>query len=159
VNSERFNKLADAVYDRFADGPDRFAINDVRDEIRRELSSETTNGEVQDEFAALLTRESDKRHTKRATSQQMDLLTGEVEALDAVWKLGGGQRVTVRRANRTDVLLWLGIRGKNAEKVRLALEHDRHVAAELLVFMPDDLTTVEQAVEARKKAKDGENDE
>lgn len=157
MNTERFNKLADAVYDRFADSPDRFAINDVRNEIRRELASETTNGEVLDEFAALLTRESDKRHTKRATSQQMDLLTGEVEALDAVWKLGAGQRVTARRANRTDVLLWLGIRGKNAEKVRLAYDHDRHVAAELLLYMPDDLTTVEVAVEARKRAKGGES--
>jgi hypothetical protein len=93
----------------------------------------------------------DKRHTKRADSRQMDLLTGEVAALDSVWKIGDGQRVTARRANRTDVLMWLGIRGKNAAKVAEAYAKDRHTAAELLVYMPDDLVTVEEAVEVRKK--------
>jgi hypothetical protein len=151
VTNDRFNKLADVIYDRFADGPDRFDINDVRDEIRAELGSESVNGELLDEFANQLTRVADKRHTKRADSRQMDLLTGEVEALDSVWKIGGGQRVTARRANRTDVLMWLGIRGKNAAKVAAAFEKDRFTAAELLVYMPDDLITVEQAISERRK--------
>jgi hypothetical protein len=151
VNNDRFNKLADAVYERFADRPERFDINDVRDEIRTELGSESINGELLDEFANQLTRVADKRHTKRADSRQLDLLTGEVAALDSVWKIGGGQRVTARRANRSDVLMWLGIRGKNAAKVAAAFSKDRYTAAELLVYMPDDLITVEQAIEERKK--------
>jgi hypothetical protein len=153
VSNDRFNKIADAVYGRFADQPDRFDINDVRDEIRTELASESVNGELLDEFANQLTRVADKRHTKRADSRQMDLLTGEIAALDSVWKIGGGQRVTARRANRTDVLMWLGIRGKNAAKVAEAYDKDRYTAAELLVFMPDDLITVEEAIESRKKTR------
>lgn len=153
MSNDRFNKIADAVYERFADQPDRFDINDVRDEIRAELASESVNGELLDEFANQLTRVVDKRHTKRADSRQMDLLTGEVAALDAVWKIGGGQRVTARRANRTDVVMWLGIRGKNAAKVAAAFDKDRFTAAELLVHMPDDLVTVEEAIESRKKTR------
>lgn len=153
MTDDRFNKIADAVYERYSDSPDRFDINDVRDAIRAELAAEVLNEEVLNEFANQLARGTDKRHTKRTGSQQMDLLTGEVAALEAVWKVGGGTRVTARHANRTDVLMWLSIRGKNADKVAAAFKQDRHTAAELLVYMPDDLTTVEEAVEVRKKNK------
>lgn len=157
MNRDRFNKIADTVYDRFADGRDRFDIAEVCAEIRQELESESVNGDLLDEFADLLTKSVDKRRTKRAESQQFDLLTGEVEALDAVWKVGSGKRVAARRANRTDVLAWLGIRAKNAAKVLAAYEKDRVTAAELLVYMPDDLITVEAAIEERKRVKAAES--
>jgi hypothetical protein len=152
VTNERFTKIADAIYEHFADGTARFDINDVRDQIRAELAAESVNGELLDEFAGQLARTADKRHTKRTDSQQMDLLTGEPVALDAVWKVGPGQRVAARHANRMDVLTWVEIRGKNAAKVADAYDKDRHTAAELLVYMPDDQVTVEQAVETRRKA-------
>lgn len=154
MTNERFAKLADTIYERFAD-TDRFDINEVREEIRTELASESVTSELLDELAAQLARVADKRHTKRPDSQQMDLLTGEVTALDAVWKIGGGLRVAARRANRTDVLNWLGIRSQNAAKVAEAYEKDQRTAVELLQYMPDDLVTVEQAITARKQALDG----
>lgn len=158
MNRDRFNKIADTVYDRFADGRDRFDIAEVCSEIRQELESESVNGDLLDEFADLLTKSVDKRRTKRAGSQQFDLLTGEVEALDSVWKLGSGKRVTARRANRTDVLAWLGIRRQNADKVRIAYENDRVTAAQLLLYMADDLITVEAAIEERKRANPDKSD-
>jgi hypothetical protein len=152
VNRSRFNKLAEAVYDRIAEAGGHFDITKVVDEIARELSSEDASSELIREFAQSLAERADDRRARRAESGQMDLLTGEVEALDAVWRLGGGRRVRVRDATRDDVLLWLEIRGHNAERVAAAYEKDRQVVVELLAFMTDEHMTVPQAIEARKAA-------
>ncbi len=150
MTTERFNKLADEIYQRVVDQADRFDINDVRDEIRAELAVESMNTELLDEFAAQLAQVAEKRRGKRDTSHQLDLLTGEPAALDAVWKLGDGKRVLARRANRTELLAWINIRGKNAAATAAAYEKDRRAAAELLLHMPNDSVTVEEAVEAHK---------
>lgn len=155
MTSERFNKLANVIYQRVADTSARFDIGDVREEIRAELASESVNNELLDEFASQLTQAADKRHTTRADSQQLDLLTGEPAALDAVWKLGDGRRVMARRANRNELLAWIDIRGRNAAAVIAAYEKDRVTAAELLVHMADDKVTVEEAVSRYKAAQGG----
>lgn len=103
----------------------------------------------------LLAGKADDRAAARIENQQMDLLTGEAVAMDAVWRLGGGLRVKARHAVAADVLAWLDIRGANAQRVADAFAADRALVAELLVYMPTADVTVEQAVEARTKAKSG----
>lgn len=151
MKTSRYQKIADAAYDRVADGEERFDLAEVTAEIRTELGTETVRDEILDEFAQQLAERADEKRAKRVDSDQYDLLTGEVEALDAMWRLGAGKRVRARHANREELLQWLGIRAANAARVNAAFERDRTAVAELLLFMEDD-TTVEQAIEARKKA-------
>lgn len=151
MNRSRFNKLAEAAYQRVADHAGPFGLGEVVAEITAELSTEAASAELIAEFARSLAERADERAAKRADSEQMDLLTGEVEALDAVWRIGGGQRVRARDATREHVLAWLEIRGRNAERVREAYERDRQQVAELLVYMTDAMTVAE-AVRARKAA-------
>ncbi|MGW9196096.1 hypothetical protein [Micromonospora chersina] len=151
MNRSRYNKIADAAYDRIAEGSDEFDIADVIDEIVRELSSEDASTELIREFAQTLAARVDDKRAKRAESGQVDLLTGDAEALDAVWRIGGGKRVRAREANRTQITQWIGIRGDNAARVVAAYDRDRKQVAELLVYMPDEETTVEQAVDRRKQ--------
>lgn len=152
MNQSRYRKLADAAYDRVAEGADHFDIADVIDEIVAELSTEEASAELVREFAHTLAEKADDKRAKRADSGQIDLFTGEAEALDAVWRIGGGRRVKARNANRDDVLAWLGIRRENADRVAAAFDRDRQTVAELIAYMPDDTTTVEEAVQARKDA-------
>lgn len=151
MNRSRYNKIADAAYDRIAEGRDEFDISDVIDEIVRELSSEEASQELIREFAQTLAAKVDDKRAKRAESGQLSLLDGEPEALDAVWRLGDGKRVRAREANRDQLTQWIGIRGDNAARVVAAYDRDRRQAAELLVYMPDVSTTVEQAVDRRKQ--------
>lgn len=152
MNQSRYRKLADAAYDRVAQGADHFDIADVIDEIVAELSTEEASAELVREFAHTLAEKADDKRAKRADSGQIDLFTGEAEALDAVWRIGGGRRVKARNANRDDVLAWLGIRRENADRVAAAFDRDRQTVAELIAYMPDETTTVEEAVQARKDA-------
>ena len=151
MNRSRYNKIADVAYDRIAEGRDEFDISDVIDEIVRELSSEEASQELIREFAQTLAAKVDDKRAKRAESGQLSLLDGDPEALDAVWRLGGGKRVRAREANRDQVTQWIGIRGDNAARVVAAYDRDRKEAAELLVYMPDAATKVEQAVDRRKQ--------
>jgi hypothetical protein len=153
VNQSRYKKLAEAAYDRIADDGDEFDINDVIDEIIRELSSEKVNAELMREFAQSLAEKIDDKKATRHDRGQLDLLTGQEAALDAVWRIGHGRRKRARYATRPEVLRWLAIRRDNAQRVAEAYEADRQVAVELLVYMTTEETTVEKAVEARKKAK------
>lgn len=151
MKTSRYRKIAEAAYQRIADGGEKFDLDEVIDEIVAELSSETTNAELVREYAELLAGKADDRAAARIENQQMDLLTGEAVAMDAVWRLGDGRRVKARHAVAADVLAWLEIRGANAQRVADAFTADRALAAELLVYMPSADVTVEQAVEARKK--------
>jgi len=152
VNRSRYNKIADAAYDRVAEQTEKFELDDVIDEIVRELSSEQASRELIREFAQTLAAKTDDKHAARAENSQMDLLAGTDAALDTVWRLGDGTRVKARKARRDDVLKRFELRRDNYERVRQAFEDDRKVTAELLVYMPNEETTVEVAVEARKKA-------
>jgi hypothetical protein len=152
VKNSRYKKLADEAYARVADSGDKFDLDEVIDEIVAELSNESTNAELLQEFAETLAARADDRAASRLDNQQIDLLTGEVVALDAVWRLGGGRRVKARNAVAGDVLAWLDIRGANAKRVADAFDADRKLAVELLLYMPKPDTTVEAAIEARKKA-------
>jgi hypothetical protein len=152
VNKSRFSKLATAAYDRIADSGEEFTIDDVIAEIVAELAAEKVDVELLNEFAAGLAAKVDDAKATRHDHGQLDLLSGDETALDAVWRIGGGKRKRARNATRPDVLDWLAIRSDNARRVREAYESDSKVAAELLVYMPDEDTTVESAVEARKKA-------
>lgn len=152
MNTSRYRKLAEAAYDRVADEGDEFDLDAVIDEIVRELSAEKVNAELMREFAQSLAEKVDDKKATRHDNGQMDLLTGEEAALDAVWRIGNGRRKRARFATRPEVLRWLSIRRDNAQRVADAYESDRQVAAELLLYMPDEETTVEKAVEARKKA-------
>jgi hypothetical protein len=155
VKKSRYKKIAEEAYARVADGGEQFDLGEVIDEIVAELSSETTNAELVREFAETLAAGADDRASARIENQQMDLLTGEPVAMEAVWRLGAGRRVKARHAVREDVLAWLQIRAANAQRVADAFDADRKLAVELLLYMTDDETTVEKAVEARKKAQGG----
>lgn len=155
MNQSRYAKIAEAAYDRIADTGDEFDINDVIDEIVRELSAEKVNAELMHEFAQSLAAKVDDKKATRHGNGQLDLLTGEEAALEAVWRIGNGRRKRARYATRPEVLAWLEIRAANARRVTDAYEADRSVAAELLLYMPDEKTTVEKAVEARIKAQGG----
>lgn len=152
MNKSRFGKLATAAYDRIADSGEEFTIDDVIAEIVAELAAEKVDVELLNEFAAGLAAKVDDAKATRHDHGQLDLLSGDETALDAVWRIGGGKRKRARNATRPDVLDWLAIRSDNARRVREAYESDSKVAAELLVYMPDEETTVETAVESRKKA-------
>jgi hypothetical protein len=151
MRNSRYKKIADAAYARIADGGEQFDLDEVIDEIVAELSNETTNAELVREFAETLAARADDRAAARVDSQQLDLLTGDPAAMDAVWRLGSGRRVKARHAVRDDVLAWMQIRATNAQRVADAYEADQKLATELLAFMDHDETTVEQAVDARKK--------
>jgi hypothetical protein len=152
VNRSRYNKLADAAYERVAEAKDKFDIDDVIAEIVAELSAEQASAELIREFAQTLAAKTDDKHAARAESNQMDLLAGVDEAMDVVWRLGDGTRVKARKARRREVLKRLELRRENFERVSEAFEADRQITAELLVYMPDEVVTVEDAVQARKKA-------
>jgi hypothetical protein len=152
VKNSRYKKIAEEAYARIADGGEQFELVDVISEILGELRRETTNAELLAEFAESLAAGADQRAAARIDNQQLDLLTGEAVAMEAVWRLGAGRRVKVKHAVREDVLAWLQIRAANARRVADAYEADRKLAAELLLYMTDVKTTVEQAIEARKKA-------
>jgi hypothetical protein len=152
VKHSRYQKIAAEAYARVADEGEQFDIETVIDEIVAELSNETTNAELLREFAENLASRADDKAAARVDNQQLDLLTGETVAMDAVWRLGDGRRVKARHAVRDDVLAWLQIRAANAQRVADAFDADRKLAAELLLYMTNDDITVEQAVEARKKA-------
>lgn len=153
MKNSRYRKIAEEAYARVADAGDKFEIDDVIEEIVAELSNESTNAELVREFAETLAARADDKAAARIDNQQIDLLTGDPVAMDAVWRLGGGRRVKARHAIRADVLAWLEIRSANAQRVADALETDRRLAVELLMYMPDGTTTVETAIEARRKAK------
>jgi hypothetical protein len=153
VKNSRYKKIAEEAYARIADGGEQFDLDEVIAEIVAELSHETTNAELVREFAETLAARADDRAASRVDNQQIDLLTGESVAMDAVWRLGGGRRVKARHAVREDVLAWLQIRAANAQRVADAFDADRQLAAELLLYMPDGETTVGAAVEARLKAR------
>jgi len=155
VKHSRYKKIAEEVYARVADSGDEFDLDDVIAEIAKELSAEATNAELVREFAETLAARADDRAAARIENQQLDLLTGEAVALDAVWRLGAGRRIKARHAVRNDVLAWLQIRAANAQRVADAFDADRSLAAELLLYMTKPDTTVEKAVEARTKAQSG----
>lgn len=149
---DRYRKRAAAIFDARADTAARFDFEDVVSDIKADLKGEVVNDELISEFARSLAHSIDDSRASRADSQQLDLLTGEPAAMDAVWRLGGGVRVRARHATRTDVLLWFGIRSANTDRVIAAFERDRTAVAELLVYMSDDEVTVEQAAQARLDA-------
>lgn len=152
MKTTRYQKIADAAYDRIADVHERFDLVEVTHEILLELRADTaTAEEIFRELATTLAERADEKRARRNDSEQYDLLTGEVAALDAVWRLGDGRRVRARKAKRPELLQWLGIRAANAARVADAFERDRHAVAELLIYMADD-TTVEAALAARKAA-------
>jgi len=152
VKHSRYQKIAAEAYARIADTGEQFDLDEVISEIVAELSNETTNAELLLEFAETLAARADDKAAARIDNQQLDLLTGETVAMDAVWRLGAGRRVKARHAVRDDVLAWLQLRAANAQRVADAFDADRKLAAELLLYMTDDAITVEQAVEARKQA-------
>lgn len=152
MNRSRYNKIADAAYERVADGKDHFDIAEVVSEIVKELSTEDASQELIREFAHTLAEKADDKRAKRADSGQVDLFTGQPEALDAVWRIGGGKRVRVREATRDDVVSRLAIIGDNAARVAAAHDKDRRQLLELLAWMPNKRMTVAQAVQARKDA-------
>lgn len=155
MNRERYNKIAATAYDRYADRQARFDMAGVIADVAAELSSESVNGELIQEFASQLVHSVDKKKTARAEDGQIDLLTGEPAALDAVWRLGSGQRVRARYANRIDMVTWLGMRRENAERVVAAFKRDETAVAQLLPFMADDSVLVERAIEERKRTPGG----
>jgi hypothetical protein len=159
VRYDRYRKRAAALFDARADGAIRFDFEDVVADIKADLQEEVVNDELISEFARSLAHSIDDARASRADSQQLNLLTGETAAMDAVWRLGDGVRVRARHATRSDVLLWFGIRSANTDRVIAAFERDRTAVAELLVYMPDESVTVEMAAAARIAALSSENPE
>lgn len=149
---ERYHKIALARYEALADGTEHFTLDQVIADAETEFRSLPPSEDMYHTLAATLVRSIDDKKAARLDDGQLDLLTGEPAALDSVWRLGGGRRVRARFANRTDALLWLGIRSANTDRVVAAFERDQRAVAELIAFMPDDSVSIGAAAEARKAA-------
>jgi hypothetical protein len=146
VNYSRYRKLAGEAYDRIADRPGRFEMDEVRREIRIELNATGADSELLDEFADSLAQQVDDRRTSKADSAQYDLLTGEPAAFDAVWRLGGGRRVRVRYANREDALARLALQKENRDRVDAAYEAERKRLSLLMPYLTDPDVTMPDTV-------------
>lgn len=109
-------------------------------EIHQHFTSARAHGEWFQPVAEL------ESYIAKLDAETDPLLDGDAAALERIWKVSSTQRVRARYANRTDVVAWVSQR-----RTASALLRDKRTAAELLVYMPDDLVTVEQAIESRKQ--------
>ena len=147
----RYRKIAAECYERIINETDgRWDIEDVRDAILTELLAQGISDDIIDEFVDSLVKDEDKRRSSSADSNQLDLFSGESEALDAVWPLGGGSRVAARHATRSDVYIRLELKKQNLKDVQAAYKREKDQMARLLPYMTDDTITVEEALEAWK---------
>lgn len=148
---QQVRKLAMAVYQRLLDGaPDGHVdMATVRDEIERELRARgDLVDDVIEELAALSARAADDELTKRADSRQTSMLDDGSDALDGVWRLGGGRRVRVRYARRDDYAARMALKSKNVSAVLAAHAADEDEYSKLLPYFETAATTVAEAVEA-----------
>jgi hypothetical protein len=120
-------------------------LDDVVAEIEAELTAEGLAVDLLHDIAEDAAAAEDKARVSKSTSGQLDLLTGDEESLEGMWRLGGRTRVQVRHARRRDYLTHLGAQEDNGARVMAALSKAHREAAELLPYMVDELVTVEEA--------------
>jgi hypothetical protein len=147
----RYRKIAVECYERVLRETGRFDIEDVRDAILAEVLAQGVSEDIVDDFVDGLVKDEDKRRAQAAELDQLDLFSGEPAALDAVWRLGDGQRVMARHATRSDVFARLRLKRQHIEDAQAAYERDEARMARLLPYMTDDSITVEIALDAWKR--------
>lgn len=154
--NSRYRKIARECYDRVLDETGgRCNVEDIADEVREEIRAQEVGDDILDDFVEGLVKAEDDRRASRADSGQLDLLTGDEEALDAVWRTGGGNRVQVRHATRVDGYARLGIRAENVAHVNAAFAKDQQQFAQLIPYLTDDTITITQARAAWRKNNPG----
>ncbi len=102
-------------------------------------------------LAAKEVREEDDKRIRQASSP-ISWLTGEVEALDGALVIGDQYRVRLGSAVRDDLLTAQALKHRNFEQIKKALEQDDAKIAEILPYMEDETTTVQQARQAYEAA-------
>lgn len=153
-NDSRLRKIAATAYERVRDrNAGRVDLDEVVTEVETELEAEGLAADLLHDIAKEFAEAEDRVRCSRSTSGQLDLLTGEDESLDGMWRLGGRLRVQVRHAKRTEYLAHLAAQGDNASRVTAAYAKAQREAAELLPYMVDDSVTVEQARAAWRAAR------
>ena len=146
-HDNRWRKIAREVYERVIDTHGGRAEKDeILDELKDEIRAHGLSDDIFDTVVEDLLKNEDDRQAKKANSGQLDLLTGEDEALDAVWRLGESTRVRARRATRDDVYAWLGLKAKNAADTAAAFAREQGRLSKLTPYMVDGNVTVEDAV-------------
>ena len=149
----RWRKLARECYERvLAETAGRCNIEDVKDQVRTEIRAQGISDDVLDDFVDGLVTGEDDRRASQADSGQGDLFTGEPAALDAVWRLGSGERVQARHATRADCYARLGLRAENVARVTESFAREQQRLAKLMPYMTDDTVTVEEALAAWNRA-------
>lgn len=148
-------KIVREIYDRcLAEGGDRTTPEEIKAAISAELEAREIDRALIDEIAEdAFEREADRR-ARQATSAQLNLLTGEDDALDATWRIGG-ERVRVRAANRDDLLRKLDQQRTNAINVNEAMVRADCEAKALLPYMTDATVTIADAREAWQRDNSG----
>jgi hypothetical protein len=148
----RFKKLARECYESALDQQGgRCDLEDVRDLILAQIVAQGVSDDIVDDFVDGLLKEEDARQAQSADYGQYDLFSGELAALDVVWRLGHGVRVRARHATRADIYARLGIKAENLKNVTEAFLREQQRATKLMPYMTDDTITVEMALEAWKR--------
>jgi hypothetical protein len=143
-----YKKIAREVYERTVDEHQgRCTKDQIRDALTRELTAHGLADDILHEFVEGLLKGEDDRQAKKQSSPQLDILTGEEEALDAVLRLGENTRVRARAAHRDDIYAWLALKSENAARTAEAFAREQRRYAQLIPYMTNDQTTVEEAVE------------
>jgi hypothetical protein len=152
AKGSRFKKIARECYERIlAESGGRCDVEDIRDAILREILSQGVSDDIVDDFVDGLLKEEDDRRASAADTGQMDIFSGEPAALDAVWRLGGGERVLARHATRADCYARLGLKAQNVARVTESFAREQERLAKLMPYMPDDTVTIETALDAWRR--------
>jgi hypothetical protein len=152
----RYRKIAAECYERvMQEVGGRFDVEDVRDVLVEEILSQGVTDDIVDDFVDGLLAAEDKKRTRAGDSRQLDLFSGEDAAFDAVWALGGGERVQARHATKPDVYARLGLRATNLSLAADAFAREQEKMARLLPYMIDETVTVPTAFEAWRRDNDG----
>jgi hypothetical protein len=151
-DKSRYKQLARDAYEAVLNqAAGRCDLEDVRDEILARIVALGVSDDIVDDFVDGLLAAEDGRQSSGADSGQYDLFSGEPEALDAVWRLGGGTRVRCRHATRADWYVRLAIKEQNLAAVKDAYDRELARAAKLMPYMTDDTITTEAALEAWRR--------
>lgn len=145
--ASRLEQIAADCYDRVARrNHGRFDIEDVRDEVAAAFFALDSPDDFVYEAVNSVTDKVDKARSTATDVAQLDLFSGEMAALDVVWKLGGGQRVVRRYATRADWYDREGLKKENIDNAKRTLKREQDEMAKLLPYMVNDTVTHEQAL-------------
>lgn len=144
--AKRYRNLADTAYESVADANNGQipSIDEVADAITLPLDDAD---ERERRFRLTLARGADKRKLAQGRSAQLNLFSGDPEALDGFMALGDGRRVRVRNAMGVDWIANLDLQHQNVEDVMNTYHASMRQHALIAPYLAQGLTT-EDAVRA-----------